>query len=157
MISASRKCNDVSGLYQALVQHKIHQDQLLWSRIQTINAIQGGFILLTCYFYFVWEPSLPLLGGWLLIGAGVLTGLLFFIILGDYADMKVNDTIMNRLANRLLRQLGIAGKVNWTDEHVWHRSFLRGLFKGHHMVYVMVIMFVALDFVFGTLLLCGVY
>jgi len=147
MVNPSAQTNDISGLYQSLVQHKIHQDQLLWSRIQIVHAVQvgvlgGGFAL-----HSVWGHSF--LGGWLLVIGGLLTLVLYFLIVGDYADMKVNESIMKGLAERLLPS-DIEGEVRWTDEKVPHRRLL----SGHRLIYGMVILFISVDFILGICLLC---
>ena len=33
-----------SGLYRALLSHYVHQDRLLWSRVQLLIAIQGAVL-----------------------------------------------------------------------------------------------------------------
>lgn len=147
--------NDISGLYQSLVLHKIHQDNLLWSRVQILTAIQvgilgGGFAL-----HFAWEYSV--LAGSILVGGGLLTLFMFFLVLGDYADMKVNDAIMNDLAKRLLPS-GIKGAVRWTDDMVWHRRFKFWHIRfppGHYMIYGGIIIILLADFVSGVCILCG--
>ena len=145
MVNPSAQTNDISGLYQALVQHKIHQDQLLWSRIQIVNAIQvgvlaGGFALHSGGHSF-W-------GGWLLVIGGLLTLVLYFLIIGDYADMKVNEKIMKRLAEKLLPP-DIGGEVRWTGKRC-----LPKWLPGHYMIYCMVILFISADFILGICLLC---
>ncbi len=149
MVYSGRQANGISGLYQSLVQHKIHQDQLLWSRIQILHALQaavlaGGFAL-----HYTWEASN--FGGVLLLCGGVLTLVLFFLVLGDWADMKVNEGIMEELARRLL-PVGMKNKViRWTDRDVWHRK--RRCVEGHYMIYGALILFMMVDFVVGLCLL----
>ena len=151
MVNPSARTNAISGLYQALVQHKIHQDQLLWSRIQIVHAVQvgvlgGGFALHS------WGHSF--LGGWLLVIGGLLTLVLYFLIVGDYADMKVNESIMDKLAKKLLPR-GMKGKaIRWTDRDVWPRKRLPGWLSGHRLIYGMVILFISGDFILGICLLC---
>lgn len=147
MVACSTQTNDISGLYQSLVQHRIHQDQLLWSRVQILHAIQaavlaGGFAL-----HFAWGNSL--LGGWVLVSGGLLTLCMFFLVLGDYADMKVNAPIMDELARRLLPP-HIKGPIRWTDETVLHRR----LVPGHYMIYASIILLMVVDFITGACLLC---
>ena len=142
------RSHDISGLYQSLVQHKIHQDQLLWSRIQTFHAIQvavigGGFAA-----HFSWDNSL--LGGWWLVIGGAVAFFMLFLVLGDYADMKVNKSIMKELARRLL-PASVQGPVKWVDETVWHR---RHHVRGHYIIYASIVMLILVDFVAGTLMLC---
>ena len=142
------RSHDISGLYEALVQHKIHQDQFLWSRIQTLHALQvavigGGFAA-----HYSWENSL--LGGLFLVSGGVVSLIMFFLVIGDYADMKVNQPIMEELARRLLPS-PLLGPVRWVDETVWHRKFLVG---GHYMIYAYIVLLISVDFVLGVLMLC---
>jgi len=150
MVNSSAQTNDISGLYQALVQHKIHQDQLLWSRIQIVHAVQvgvlgGGFALHS------WGHSF--LGGWLLVIGGLLTLALYFLIIGDYADMKVNESIMKRLAEKLLPP-DIGGEVRWTDRNILYRRCVPKWLPGHRLIYGMVILFISVDFILGICLLC---
>ena len=142
------RSHDISGLYQSLVQHKIHQDQLLWSRIQTLHAIQvavigGGFAT-----HFYYDNSL--LGGWWLVIGGVVALFMLFLVLGDYADMKVNAAIMKDLARRLLPS-PLLGPVKWVDDTVWLR---RHHVRGHHLIYASIVMIILVDFVVGALMLC---
>ena len=142
------RSHNISGLYQSLMQHKIHQDQLLWNRIQTLHAIQaavigGGF---TAHYY--WHNSL--LGGWCLVIGGVVTLILLLLVLGDYADMKVNESIMKELARRLLPS-SIRGPVKWVDETVWYRKHF---VRGHYMIYATIVLLILVDFVAGALMLC---
>ena len=143
------KTDSISGLYQSLVQHKIHQDQLLWSRVQIVHAVQVGVLAGGFALHFAWGHSF--LGGWLLVSGGLLTLFLFFLTLGDYADMKVNEDIMKELAERLLPSdmKDEKKKIRWTDEEVWHRRFLHG----HNMIYASIILFVVVDFISGACLL----
>ena len=152
MVNPSAQTNDISGLYQSLVQHKIHQDQLLWSRIQIVHAVQvgvlgGGFAL-----HSVWGHSF--LGGWLLVIGGLLTLVLYFLIVGDYADMKVNESIMDKLAKKLLPWDMKGEEIRWTDRDVPPRSCLPGWLPGHRLIYGMVILFISVDFILGICLLC---
>ncbi len=149
MVNSSGQTDSISGLYQSLVQHKIHQDQLLWSRIQTVSAIQVGVIGGGFAIHSAWK-DLPLGGGLLVIG-GLLTLVLFYLIIGDYADMEVNDDIMKRLAERLLpSDLKDEGKeIKWTGKRI-----LPSWLSGHRMIYSMVILFISVDFILGICLLC---
>ncbi len=142
------RSHDISGLYQALVQHKIHQDQFLWSRIQTLHALQvavigGGFAA-----HFSWGNSL--LGGSFLVFGGVVSLIMFFLVIGDYADMKVNEETMKDLASILL-PFSVTGPVKWVDDTVWYRKYLA---RGHYMIYAYIVMLILVDFVLGVLMLC---
>ena len=149
MVTRSARTSAVSGLYQALVQHRIHQDQLLWSRVQIIHAIQaavlaGGFTL-----HFAQESSL--LGGSLVVIGGLLTIGMFVLVVADYADMKVNVPIMDELARRLLPR-NIPGEIKWTDETVLNRKSVFA--RGHYIIYASIIVVIVMDFVVGAFLLC---
>jgi len=150
MVNSSAQTNDISGLYQALVQHKIHQDQLLWSRVQIIHAIQVGVLAGGFALHFAWGNSS--LGGWLLVCGGLLTLFLFFLVIGDYADMKVNEDIMKGLAERLLPSdmKDEEKEIRWTGKRVLPGRFL----SGHYMIYGSMILFIVVDFVSGVCLLC---
>ena len=139
--------HDISGLYQSLVQHKIHQDQFLWSRIQTLHALQvavigGGFAA-----HFSWGNSL--LSGSFLVSGGVVSLIMFFLVIGDYADMKVNEETMKDLASSLLPPFVKAPR--WVDDTVWYRKYL---VRGHHMIYAYIVMLILVDFVLGVLMFC---
>jgi len=131
-----------------LVQQKIHQDQLLWSRVGIAHAVEAGVLAGGFALHFVW--GLSFFGGGLLVCGGLLMLFLFFLILGDYADMKVNDRILDELARRLL-PAEVKGPVRWTDEDVPHRRHRH--LRGHYLIYCGIILFVVLDFVSGILLL----
>ncbi|TET41094.1 MAG: hypothetical protein E3J66_05860 [Dehalococcoidia bacterium] len=68
--------------------------------MQIIHAIQVGVLAGGFALHFAWGNSS--LGGWLLVCGGLLTLFLFFLVIGDYADMKVNEDIMDKLAKKLL-------------------------------------------------------
>ncbi len=140
--------HDISGLYQSLVQHKIHQDQLLWSRIQTLHAIQVAVIGGGYHAHFAWDNSI--LGGWWLDIGGVVALFTLFLVIGDYADMKVNQSIMEELARRLL-PFPLLGPVKWVDDTVWLR---RHHVRGHYLIYAGIVMIILVDFVVGALMLC---
>ena len=146
---SSSQTDSVSGLYRSLVQQKIHQDQLLWSRVGIAHAVEAGVLAGGFALHFGW--GLSFLGGWLLVCGGLLMLFLFFLIIGDYADMKVNDGILDKLARRLLPAEVKGQPVRWTDEDSWHRRHLH--LHGHHLIYSSIILFVVLDFVSGILLL----
>ena len=143
--STNRTDNRLCCMYQSLVQHRIHQDRLLWSRVQTVHAVEagilaGGFALAVIRQYLF-------SAGLLLIIGGVLTLFLFLMIKRDYADHMVNADIMRELAERLLpSDMKVQNfKVRWAAKR-------RGLL-GHHMIYISIIGFTALDFVWGISLL----
>jgi len=106
-------------------------------------VIGGGFAA-----HFAWENSL--LGGWWLVIGGVVALFMLLLVLGDYADMKVNNYIMEELARKLLPS-DIQGPVKWVDEKVWHR---RHLTRGHYLIYASIVILILVDFVVGTLMLC---
>ncbi len=143
--STNQTDNRLCCLYQSLVQHRIHQDQLIWSRVQIIHAVEAGILAGGYALNSIWEN--PLFAGLLLIIGGVLTLFLFFLVKRDYADHMVNATIVDELAERLLpsdmKEQNLT--VRWTAER-------RGL-RGHHMIYTSVIGFTVLDFVLGIYLL----
>lgn len=151
MVTRSARTSEISGLYQALVQHRIHQDQLLWSRVQIIHAIQAGALAGGFALHFAWESSL--LGGLVMVGGGLLTLGIFVLVVADYADMKVNVHIMDKLAKRLLPCAiqAIQGPIRWTDETVLNRKSVFA--RGHYIIYASIIVVVVMDFVLGAFLL----
>lgn len=144
--STNQTDNRLCCMYESLVQHRIHQDQLLWSRVQIVHAIEAGILIGGFTLAFIWQYLF--FAGLLLIIGGVLTLFLFFIVKRDYADHMVNAKIMDKLAERLLpsdmKENNVG--VRWAAER-------RGLL-GHHMIYISIIGFTALDFVWGISLLC---
>ncbi len=151
---SSGQTDSVSGLYRSLVQQKIHQDQLLWSRVGIAHAVEAGVLSGGFALHLAW--GLSFLGGWLLVCGGLLMLFLFFLIKGDYADMEVNDGILRELARRLLpaevlKVKEVKGPVRWIDEKIWYREHLH--LRGHYLIYCSIILFVVLDFVSGILLL----
>lgn len=131
----------IVGLYQALTEHRIHQDQLLWSRVQTLHLIQAG--ILGGSFALRFSSSIPVFGGILLILGGFLTFFLFLITRYDYLDQKVNQPLMDELAERLLPQdMRSKYKVRWTAE----RAFL----PGHCVFSFIIVGFIAVDLILGV-------
>ena len=143
--SANQTYNRLCCMYQSLIQHRIHQDRLLWSRVQTVHAVEAGILAGAFALNFGWKN--PFFAGLLLIIGGVLTLFLFFLVKRDYADHMVNAKIMDKLAERLLPSNMKENNfgVRWTAKR-------RGLL-GHHMIYTSIIGFTVLDFVWGICLL----
>ncbi len=143
--SANQTYNRLCCMYQSLIQHRIHQDRLLWSRVQTVHAVEAGILAGAFALNFGWKN--PFFAGLLLIIGGVLTLFLFFLVKRDYADHMVNAKIMDKLAERLLPfDMKLNNfKVRWAAKR-------RGL-RGHHMIYGSIITFTAVDFVWGICLL----
>jgi len=117
--------------------------------VQIVHAIQAGVLSGGFALHFAWGNSS--LGGWLLVGGGLLTLFLLFLVIGDYADMKVNADIMDKLAKRLLpSDMKDEGKeIGWTGKRI-----LPKWLSGHYMIYGSIILFIVVDFVSGVCLLC---
>jgi hypothetical protein len=91
----AEKEND-SGLYEALMAHGLHNDNLIWSQFQTLLALQGAAIATGYAFRTSWPSPI------IMLGAALLTILLFFFILRTEEDRDVNRIIMDELAKKLI-------------------------------------------------------
>ncbi|MBI1811645.1 MAG: hypothetical protein HY035_11565 [Nitrospirae bacterium] len=79
-------------IYSSLIAFYLHQDRLMWSRVQTIVAVQGAVLGATYslrkYDYFVWCGILAL--------GVMLTVLIFFVM---KRDQQVRDEIAEQIGN----------------------------------------------------------
>jgi hypothetical protein len=87
--------NDV-GLYGILVSHLHHQDNLLWSRVQLLIAVQGATLVAA------YGLRTDLLGLLILGGGAALSGLIGLLIEKDQRDRDVNQELMDALARRIV-------------------------------------------------------
>lgn len=134
-----------SGFFSALMSYRLHQDALMWSRLQLLVGIQGG-VLSGAYLL----KELPFLGAVLLILGVVLTAVLLATMLRDQAYRDLHSGLIESLGQRLARQHGPdlnftlrLGRV--TSSRVYARELNRAVFW----------LFFLLDFLFGWLLLHG--
>ncbi len=84
------------ALYSALISMKIHQDNLLWSRVQILIAIQGAVITGSYFLRTTWISYLLLLNGIFL------TILLIFLVSKDQNDRDSNNDLVNELGIKLI-------------------------------------------------------
>lgn len=83
-------------LYTAILRHYLHQDAMMWSRVQLLIAIQAGVL----------AGSVGLRGNSRLAAAVLLLGasftlLIFWLVLKDELDRDVNLPLLDALARRL--------------------------------------------------------
>jgi len=80
-----------SGLLRAMMAHWIHQDRLLWSRIQTLMALQGAVLAGAFVLRASWlGPALLLLGA-------ALTTLVLAFTWNDLDDRDQNARVLDSL------------------------------------------------------------
>jgi hypothetical protein len=86
-----------ADFYAALMAHKIHENQLMWSMTQLLIALQGGGLLAAYSLRHSW------LAQFILGVVTILTVLLFFLVLKSEADRDVNEKVMDALAADLIK------------------------------------------------------
>ncbi len=85
-----------AGFYRSLMTYYIHQDALLWSRVQWLIALQAGVLTAGFSQRHNWiGPTIMVLGA-------ILTILILFLLLKDQDDRDGNLLVMDKLANALL-------------------------------------------------------
>lgn len=89
-----------SGIYNALVSQYIHCDQLFWSRTQIILAVQGAGLIGGYNLRYSW------LSFAIMIGTFLITLIVWFIILRDIGNSRVNQNLMDKLANKIFNYAG---------------------------------------------------
>lgn len=128
-----------SGLYRALISHYLHQDRLLWSRVQLLVAVQGAVL----------AGSYSLRYHWLAIGilsmGVVLTILLILLIEKDQRDRDVNLGILDALGLRLLPANLQQPPIRMTS--TW-------IIRGQWVLRIVLWAFVGLNLILGVLYLC---
>ena len=106
--------DDAGALYQALVSLWIHQDQLLWSRLQTLLAL-NVVVLAAGY-----AARPPLLGAVVLFVGFLLNLLALGLVSKDKEDRNVNlEDVLDHLKKEL-HPLG--AKVQMTAKKRWYAS-----------------------------------
>ncbi|OGO24356.1 MAG: hypothetical protein A2Z28_06520 [Chloroflexi bacterium RBG_16_51_9] len=135
--------DNICSLYQVLVQHRIYEGSLFWSRVQTLHAVQAGILAAGFTFRFAW--SIRYFDGLILILGGALTLFLFFVVVMTYNDYAVNRDTIDELVKRILPDDMKQYKVRWSAERV--------VLSGHCVFYGIIIAFIILDFVLGMLFL----
>ena len=87
-----------ASLYQALMAHYLHQDRLLWSRVQLLIAVQGA--VLVAGFYIHSENSW--LATVIMIAGAMVTIIIFYLVTLDISDRDKHLRVMDKLAESLL-------------------------------------------------------
>lgn len=87
-----------ASLYQALMAHYLHQDRLLWSRVQLLTAVQGAVLVAGFYTHSD--------NGWLaaaiMIAGAIMTAIIFYLVTLDISDRDKHLKVMDKLAGSLL-------------------------------------------------------
>lgn len=91
-----RDAGTESSLYEALMAHVIHQDQLTWSIYQLLIALQGGVLVSGYALRDRWLS-------WAILFAGaIITIRLLALAEKNQLDRDVNREVMDLLAERIL-------------------------------------------------------
>lgn len=138
---------DYSVLYSALMSHYLHQDNLLWSRVQILIAVQGAILV----------AGFSLRGHWLssaimLLGA-LLTSLVMILVFLDQTVRDSNLAILDKLAEKFLpdrikkelHQEGYEAKIRYTTPTKYKLMRGRYIFRG------ILIIFISIDILFAIL------
>jgi len=92
----------MEGLYRALMTHRVHQDRLMWSRVQTLSALQ------VAAFASSWAiRDANWFAGALMIIAFVLTWVVYGLLWKDRHDSQVNQSLMDVIAQQLVSASGV--------------------------------------------------
>lgn len=86
MVEENSKSREVSKLYAPLMSYYLHQDHLMWSRIQTVIAVQAGSLGGA---YTIRQDS-PYIAVLLMVLGVILTVLLYFLL---KRDEQIRDVI----------------------------------------------------------------
>ena len=116
-------------LYQTLMTHRQHAENVFWSRIQTLHAIQAA-VLVGGYFLWKipeeWWAILPLVLGL------ILTVLLGMLARNDWSDANINKVLMDSLES----DLGFS------------RAKARCCLLSHNILYAMIYLLGVVDLLF---------
>ena len=83
-----------SGFFRALLSYHIHQDRLVWGRVNLLILVQGG--LLYAGFAQRWSN----LGTVIMISGAIFLFILFVIALRDRDAREVNELLLYKLADK---------------------------------------------------------
>lgn len=126
-------------IFQALQAHWIWQDQLMWSRNQLLLTIQAATLAAT-------SVLSKMSHGWMMFFlAGIVSLALYRLAELDERDRDNTATLLNCL---LITNLP-------SDAHLRRSSFISYLGSGGGMIRLMIVGFVFLDFLLGTLIMRG--
>ncbi len=105
--------------------HYLHQDRLLWSRVQLVIAVQGAVLIAGFYT----RNDNAWLAAAIMIAGAIMTAIIFYLVTLDISDRDRNLKVMDKLAERLLPE-GIKKKLR--EEKV-KEPFIR-LTSGYHYI-----------------------
>jgi hypothetical protein len=130
-----------SGLYRSVLSMALHQDRLLWSRVQLLIAVQGAVL----------AGSYALRASWLapaILGFGAaLTLLLISLVEKDQLDRDVNQKLLDELGSRCLPEDLRNPGIRFTAKIPKGSLILRG----RHVLRLVLWGFFVLDLVLGVL------
>jgi len=86
----------IGNLYRALVGLRTHHDRMIWSRVQTLIAVQGAVIGGS---YAIGNHRLA---GVFLLGGAILSLVIYQLVVRDQKDRDANDPLLERIGNLLL-------------------------------------------------------
>ncbi|MFC1871066.1 hypothetical protein ACFLYF_01500 [Chloroflexota bacterium] len=90
--------SDKMSLYQILMSHRQHAENVFWSRIQILHAIQAAVLVGG---YYLWENTERWYAIPLLVLGLVLTVLLRILARNDWNDANINKKLMDSLESCL--------------------------------------------------------
>jgi hypothetical protein len=93
---------DLATLHSTIVSHYLHQDKMIWSRIDFLIAFQG--LLIIAASNLKWSHTV---GGGLMIFALVITFLVYLVVHKDILDRDKNLEIADKLRDALSVNLQI--------------------------------------------------
>ncbi len=139
------------GLYRALVQHKIYENRLQWSMVQTLYAIQAGVLAGAFALKYAGWAVPDYFGGLLLILGGSLTLALLAIVLRANKDQAVNDDIIDQLKYDLLKESNIQedGEFRRTEERRIRWTAERFCLRSNKIFCLIMVVFAIIDFTLG--------
>ena len=145
---SSNAVTSAVGLYRALVQHKIYENQLQWSMVQTLHAIQVGVLAGAFALKYAGWNIPNYFGGTLLFLGGLLTLALFIIVLRANKDQAVNDDIMDQLECDLLKEANMQedGKIMRTEEREIKWTAERHCLRSNRIFCLIMVAFAVIDF-----------
>jgi len=127
--------------YQVLMTRRQHIENIFWSRVQTLHAIQAAILASG---FFLIEKDYRILSVAVFSFGAFLTFFLGWLSHNDWSDAAVNDSDMHRLGDIL--------HIRRTAD----RRYLKKLLKGHRIMYILMVIFLAGDTALAILLSQGV-
>jgi len=137
-------------VYRALMAHRIHQDELLWSRVQTLIAVQGAILTGSYLVRSYW------LGPLIAFAGALLTSFIGLLLCWDDQDQKVNQSLMDELA----KEWAVGSSKTYPglpDLDGLYIRFtarpvgLRHILGGRRIIHVVVVGLIGVDLMMGLL------